>query len=71
MSTFLIFAFIVLLMQIGLFFMIRKKKKDQKKNSIIEKYDIKSPSDAFRLIQDPSVPQEDRDKIELLYKGED
>ncbi|TRX58606.1 hypothetical protein FNH22_12045 [Fulvivirga sp. M361] len=71
MNTFLVFAIVVLLLQVGLFFMIRKKKKEQKRNSIVEKYNIKSASDAFRLIQDNSVPQEDRDKIELLYKGEE
>lgn len=70
MNAFLIFVVIVLLLQVGLFFMIRKKKKEQKRTSVIEKYNIKSASDAFRLIQDDSIPQEDRDKIERLYKGE-
>ncbi len=70
MNTFLIFAVAILLLQVVLFFVIRKKKREDKKNSIIEKYNIKSPADAFRLIQDTSIPEEDRQKIETLYKGD-
>ncbi|MEM6523178.1 MAG: hypothetical protein AAGF85_03700 [Bacteroidota bacterium] len=71
MQTFLIFAFLVLALQVLMFFVIRKKRKDEKENSVIERYNIKTPSDAFRLIQDNSIPKEDRDKIEILYKGEE
>ena len=71
MNTFLIFVAIVLLLQVALFFMIRKKKKQEKQNSVIERYNIKSAADAFRLIQDNSIPKEDRNKIEMLYKGEE
>lgn len=71
MTTFLIFAVLVLVMQVVMFFVIRKKKKAEKQNSVIERYNIKSPSDAFRLLQDNSIPDEDRAKIELLYKGEE
>ncbi|MEM7106585.1 MAG: hypothetical protein AAF519_00070 [Bacteroidota bacterium] len=71
MKTFLIFAFLILALQVVMFFLIRKKKKEEKENSVIERYNIKTPSDAFRLIQDNSIPQEDRDKIEALYKGEE
>ena len=51
--------------------MIRKKKKQEKENSVIERYNIRSAADAFRLLQDNSIPKEDRDKIEMLYKGEE
>ncbi|MEM1407508.1 MAG: hypothetical protein AAGG59_12085 [Bacteroidota bacterium] len=71
MNTFLIFAFLVLVLQVVMFFIIRKKRKQEKENSVIERYNIKSPADAFRLLQDNSIPQEDRDKIEVLYKGEE
>ncbi len=71
MTTFLIFAFIVLVLQIVMFFAIRKKRKHEKEHSVIERYNIKSPADAFRLLQDNSIPEEDRAKIEILYKGEE
>ena len=71
MTTFLIFAFLVLALQIALFFMIRKKRREEKNNSVIERYNIKSAADAFRLLQDNTIPQNDRDKIEALYKGEE
>ena len=70
MNLFLILAVGVLILQVVLFFMIRKKKREDKKNSILEKYQVKSAADAFRLIQDTSIPEEDRQKIEALYKGE-
>ncbi|MEM6359766.1 MAG: hypothetical protein AAF149_12395 [Bacteroidota bacterium] len=70
MNTFLFFAFLVLVLQVAMFFIIRKKRRQEKENSVIERYNIKSPADAFRLLQDNSIPQEDRDKIEVLYKGE-
>ena len=71
MKTFLIFAFLVLVLQVVMFFMIRKKRRQEKENSVMERYDIKTPADAFRLLQDNSIPDEDRAKIEQLYKGED
>ena len=70
MTTFLIFAVLVLLMQVVMFFVIRKKRKAEKENSVIERYNIKNASDAFRVLQDNSIPEEDRTKIELLYKGD-
>lgn len=57
-------------MQIGLFFIIRARKKKMKE-SVMSRYDIKSSGDAWRLINDQSIPQEDRDEIEKLYKGEE
>ena len=69
MNSFLLLAIGVLIMQVILFLLIRKKKREERKNSIIEKYQIKSASDAFRLIQDPSIPEDDRKKIEALYQG--
>ncbi|MTI22556.1 hypothetical protein E1176_16105 [Fulvivirga sp. RKSG066] len=69
MNGFIIFVVAVLTLQVVLFFVIRKKKRQEKENSVIEKYNIKSSSDAFRLIQDQSIPEEDRQEIERLYKG--
>lgn len=49
--------------------MIRKKRRQDKEHSVIEKYNIRSSGDAFRLLQDPEISEEDRKEIERLYKG--
>ncbi len=69
MTWLIIFVVLVLIMQIGLFFVIRAKKKADKENSIIEKYNIRSSGDAFKLLNDSSIPEEDRKKIEEVYRG--
>ncbi len=61
---------IVLFIQIGLFFLIRAKKKKDKENSVIEKYNIKSAGQAWNLINDPETPEDDRIEIEKIYQGE-
>lgn len=71
MKGLLLFVILVFVLQVVLFFVIRKKRKRDKENNVIEKYKIRNPSDAFRLIQDPEVPENDRKKIEALYKGEE
>lgn len=71
MNGLLVFVIIVLVLQVIFFFVIRKKRKRDKANSVIEKYNIRSSSDAFRLLQDPDVPEMDKRKIEKLYKGEE
>lgn len=69
MNWLIIFIIGVLGMQIALFFYIRAKKKAEKKNSVVDKYNIKSSGDAFNLLNDNSIPEEDRKKIEELYRG--
>ena len=71
MNGFIVFVIFVLVLQIALFFVIRKKRKEEKRESIIEKYDIRSSGDAFRLMQNPDIPDEDRQKIEKLYLGKE
>jgi len=61
---------IVLFIQIGLFFLIRSKKKKDKENSVIEKYNIKTAGQAWNLINDPETPEDDRIEIEKIYQGE-
>ncbi len=61
---------IVLFIQIGLFFLIRAKKKKDKENSVIEKYNIKTAGQAWNLINDPETPEDDRIEIEKIYQGE-
>lgn len=65
----IVFVAVVLVMQIVLFFVIRAKKKAEKENSIIEKYNIRTSGDAFKLLNDISIPEEDRQKIEEVYNG--
>lgn len=70
MNLVIAFVVAVLVFQIALFFVIRSGNKKIKKDNVIEKYNIKSPGDAFSLMNDPNIPQKDREKIELLYNGE-
>lgn len=70
MNMLIIFVVAVLLLQVAMFFIIRAKKKKERENSVIEKYNIKSAGDAFKLMNDNAIPEEDRIRIEQLYNGE-
>ena len=70
MNLIIAFVAVVLLFQIALFFVIRARKKKMKKEDVIEKYGIKSPGEAFELMNNPEIPEEDRIKIEKIYRGE-
>lgn len=69
MEWLFLFVGIVLVLQIAMFFVIRAQRKKDKRQNVIEKYNIRTPADAFRLLQDHSLPDEDRKKIEELYRG--
>ncbi|UII28391.1 hypothetical protein LVD15_08170 [Fulvivirga maritima] len=69
MTALFIIVFAILIFQVIMFFFIRAKRKKEKASSVIEKYNIQSRSDAFRLLQDPNIPETDRIKIEQLYQG--
>lgn len=70
MTKLIIIVLAILLLQVGLFILSRRVRKKQKENDVIEKYNIKSAKDAWNLIGDHSIPEEDRKKIEKLYHGE-
>ena len=70
MNLIIAFVVVVLLLQIFLFFAIRSRNKKIKKEDVIYKYGIKSSGDAFRLMNNPQIPEEDRIKIEKIYRGE-
>ena len=70
MNLIISFVVLVLIMQIVLFFIIRTRNKKLKRENVIEKYNIKSPGEAFELMNNPEIPEEDRIKIEKLYQGE-
>lgn len=40
-----------------------------KKNNVLDKYDIKSAKDAWNVLSDPELPEEDREKIQSIYEG--
>ena len=69
LNTLIILVSVVFLFQIGLFILGRRIKKKEKENSVIEKYKIKTPKDAWILIGDQSIPEDDRKKIEELYQA--
>jgi len=68
MTFLIILVSLALLLQIGMFFLIRAKKKKMKEG-VISRYNIKSSGDAWKLLNDPSIPEEDRMEIEKLYSG--
>ena len=61
---------LVLLGQVILFLYSRRLKKDMK-DSVIEKYNLKSPKDAWQAMADPNIPEADRKEIKRLYEGND
>jgi hypothetical protein len=69
MTLLIIVIVAVLLVQVGIFVMTRKKIKKERAESVVEKYSIKSSGDAWRVINDMNVPEEDRNKIEAIYSG--
>ena len=58
----------VLVLQIFMFFVIRQKKKQMKKNDILGKFGISSRSELFRMLQDPELSEEDREKLQKIYE---
>lgn len=70
MTLLIIFLVIALGLQVGLFFVIRSKKKKERQNNVLIKYNINSPADAFKKMNDMTIPESDRLEIERLYQGE-
>lgn len=71
MTLLIVVIVVVLVVQILIFVMSRKKIKKERENSIVEKYNIKSSGDAWRLINNQEIPEEDRKKIEEVYRGDE
>lgn len=71
MTGLILFVSAVFVLQVILFILARKKRRQEQENSVIHKYNIKTSGDAFRLLQDPEIPEEDRDKIQELYNGKE
>ena len=64
-QSLLIIAVAVLVIQVVMFFMIRRFRKTNR--DIAEKYEIRNRNDAWKLLNDPDLPEEDRNKIQDLY----
>lgn len=65
-----IILLLALLSQIGLFLYSRKIKKGLKE-SVIEKYQLRTPKDAWDALANPEIPEEDKKEIKRLYEGEE
>ncbi|HHP7241408.1 MAG TPA: hypothetical protein ACFCUD_07030 [Cyclobacteriaceae bacterium] len=68
MDTLILIISIVIITQIAIFFANKHFRKKENKDNIAFKYNIHSRGDAWRLINDLSIPEEDRKKIELIYQ---
>ena len=70
MKWLLVILILALASQIGLFLYSRKVKK-QIKESVIEKYKLKTPKDAWEALGNPGIPEEDKKEIKKYYEGEE
>ncbi|HEX9649976.1 MAG TPA: hypothetical protein VGA21_05405 [Cyclobacteriaceae bacterium] len=67
MTYLIIFVSVVLALQIGMMFLIRWKKKKDKKENVLLRYNINTPGDAWKCLNDPNVSDEDKLKIQEYY----
>ena len=69
MTYLIIFVSIVLAFQIGMMFLIRWKKKKDREENVLLRYNINSASDAWKCLNDPNIPDEDKTKIQEYYSN--
>lgn len=67
---FVIILLLALLLQTGLFLYSRKVKKGLREG-VIEKYQLRTPKDAWDALANPEIPDEDKKEIKRLYEGEE
>lgn len=70
MKWFVAIVVLVALLQIVLFVLGRKYRR-KLKDSVIEKYNLKTPKDAWDAMGNPEIPADDREKIRKLYEAGD
>jgi hypothetical protein len=70
MMWFAIILVLALLLQVGLF-LYSRKVKSQLKEGVIEKYQLRTPKDAWDALANPEIPEEDKKEIKRLYEGEE
>jgi hypothetical protein len=69
MKWMLALILLVLISQIGLFLYGRKIKRQQNLG-VIEKYNLRTPKDAWEALANPEITDEDKTEIKRLYEGE-
>ena len=70
MNWLFIILTIVLLSQVILYVYSRKLKRELK-NNVMEKYNLKTPKDAWNALADQETPKEDKAEIRKYYNGEE
>ena len=60
----------VVVLQVVLFIMGRRLRKKERENNVLLKYKINTRQQAWKAMADPSIPEEDRQKIKELYEQE-
>jgi len=70
MKWLFILLILVLLSQVVLYIYSRKLKKDLKDN-VVEKYNLKTPKDAWDALANPDIPDKDKTEIRKYYNGEE
>ena len=70
MKWLFILLILVLISQVALYLYSRKLKKDLKDN-VVEKYNLKTPKDAWDALADPDIPDDDKGEIRKYYNGEE
>ena len=71
MIWFYILISAALIIQVTLFIVGRKIKKKEKETNVLLKYNINTRQRAWQLLADPSIPEEDKAKIQEIYDGEE
>ncbi len=61
----------VAIIQIAIFVVGRRLRKKEKENNVLLKYNINTRQEAWKLMADPSTPEEDKAKIKKIYDGEE
>ncbi|MEO9483404.1 MAG: hypothetical protein ABJG47_08170 [Ekhidna sp.] len=70
MNSIYILIAVVILIQIGIFIMTRRMRKRERANNVLLKYKINTRQRAWQLLADPSIPKEDKEKIQAYYDAE-
>ena len=71
MTYLIVLAVCVLILQLFIFFYLRRKNRHMRETDILLKYDIKTRKDAWHKLQDPDLPEDDRKKLQEIYSAED
>jgi len=61
---------VVIVIQVGLLIWGRKIRKRARENDVLVKYNINTRQDAWKVLSNPDLPDDDREKLEALYNAE-